>query len=345
MTAPGVTPRERILLTGKTGQLGWELERTLAPLGEVVAFARTELDLGQPDALRRAVRDVRPTVIVNAAAYTAVDAAEEDESTAHAVNGVAPGVLAEEARTLGALLVHYSTDYVFSGGKGVFSGGRGVFSGGKGGSSGGGGGTPYTETDPTDPESAYGRTKRDGERAVAAVGGAHLVFRTSWVYSLRGKNFLLTMARFFAAGRQLRVVDDQFGTPTWSRLLAEATAQVLAARCFGAGPADSDARRTALEEISGLYHLGANGETSWYGFAQAIIDRLAARAVAVGEARPANADVTPIPGSEFPQAAKRPPYGVLSKARFESVFDLRLPPWEEQLDLCLDDAPFEVHSP
>jgi len=331
MTAPGDTPRERILLTGKTGQLGWELERTLAPLGEVVGFARTELDLGQPDALRSAVRDVRPTVIVNAAAYTAVDAAEEDESTAHAVNGVAPGVLAEEARALGALLVHYSTDYVFSGEERVFSGG--------------GGGTPYTETDPTDPESSYGRTKRDGERAVAAVGGAHLVFRTSWVYSLRGKNFLLTMARFFAAGRPLRVVDDQFGTPTWSRLLAEATAQVLAVRCFGAGPAGSDARRTALEEISGLYHLGATGETSWHGFAQAIIDRLAARAVAVGEARPANADVTPIPGSEFPQAAKRPPYGVLSKARFESVFGLRLPPWEEQLDLCLRDAPFEVHSP
>ena len=311
----GADARDRILVTGKDGQVGWELLRTLSTLAPVVAVGRSELDLSQPGLIREVVRSVRPAVIVNAAGYTAVDRAEEETQAATAINGEAPGILAEEARTLGALLIHYSTDYVFDGTKK----------------------TPYTEDDPTCPESVYGESKRQGEEAIAAIGGAHLIFRTSWVYGMRGNNFLRTMVNFFRMGRQLRVIDDQVGTPTWSRLLAEATGQVLAGRFFGV----SD-RLSSVSEVAGLYHVGATGETSWHGFAQAIIDRVVRLSGDAELAAQDNTQVVAIPSIEFPQAAKRPARSVLAKERFQETFGCQLPQWEEQLELCMAGGDVQV---
>lgn len=221
----------KILLTGRDGQVGWELERALPALGEVVATDRNTLDLADSGAIRRVVREAKPEVIVNAAAYTAVDKAESEPEAAMRVNGTAPGVLAEEAKQLGALLVHYSTDYVFDGSKA----------------------TPYTEDDSPHPVSAYGRTKLAGERAVQASGCRYLILRTSWVYGLRGKNFYRTIAAKAAAGERLRVVDDQRGVPTTSRFLAEGTVALL------------------KKDATGLLHLVPSGETTWYGFAREIV--------------------------------------------------------------------------
>lgn len=222
----------KILLGGCGGQLGRELKRSLACLGEVVACDRRRLDLARADSLRAAVREIAPTVIVNAAAYTAVDKAESEPAVADAINGAAPGILAEEAKRLGALLIHYSTDYVFSGTKA----------------------TAYTEDDAPAPLSAYGRSKLAGEQAIAAAGCRHLVFRTSWVYGLHGANFMKTMLRLGRERDELRVVGDQVGAPTWTRHLADATALLL----------------TRRELPDGLYHLAAAGETSWHGYAEAI---------------------------------------------------------------------------
>lgn len=229
----------RILLLGRTGQLGWELLRTLAPLGEITAPPRSACDLGDPETLRRAVRGSRPDVIVNAAAYTAVDRAEAEREAAFAVNAHAPAALAEEAQRLGALLVHYSTDYVFDGGQ------RG----------------PYREDDTAHPLNVYGESKLTGEQAIAASGCRHLTLRTSWIYSARGANFFLTLRRMAAEPGELRVVADQYGAPNWSRPLAEATASILARGPLGALP-------------SGIYHLSARGRTSWHGYAQAILELL-----------------------------------------------------------------------
>ena len=222
----------KILLTGCAGQLGRELKRSLASLGELVACERRQLDLAQPEALRAAVRALAPTVIVNAAAYTAVDKAEAEPAAADAINAVASGVLADEARRLGALLIHYSTDYVFDGTKPA----------------------PYTEDDVPAPLSAYGRSKHTGELAIAASGARHLIFRTSWVYGLHGANFMKTMLRLGRERDELRVVGDQIGAPTWTRHLADVTALVLARR----------------DIPGGLYHLAAAGATSWHGYAEAI---------------------------------------------------------------------------
>jgi dTDP-4-dehydrorhamnose reductase len=231
----------RILLTGIGGQVGWELQRTLQPLGEVIACDRQKLDLADPDRLRAALRDIKPALIVNPAAYTAVDQAESEPELAQAINGAAPGLLAEEAKRLGALLVHYSTDYVFDGAKSA----------------------PYTEDDPTAPLGAYGRSKRAGEQAIAASGCRHLIFRTCWVYGARGRNFLRTMLRLARERDELSVVDDQHGAPTWSRLIAETTALALA--------------RHAGQQ--GIYHLAAAGATSWHGFATAIVAEARARGI------------------------------------------------------------------
>lgn len=286
----------KILITGGNGQVGWELQRALAPLGEVVAVARTQLNLADQDSIRQAVRHLGPDLIVNAGAYTAVDRAEEDEATAMAVNGAAPGVLAEEAKRVGAAIIHYSTDYVFDGTKG----------------------SPYEEIDGTNPESVYGASKLAGEHAVAAAGASYLTLRTSWVYGARGKNFLLTMLRLAAEREELRVVDDQIGAPTWSRMIAEATAAIVAqARAHG-GVA------SMLAERGGLYHLTASGQTSWFGFADAIV------AKAVKQPR-----TTPITTAEYPLPAKRPAYSVLSNARLERAFGIALPDWRASLDLCL----------
>jgi dTDP-4-dehydrorhamnose reductase len=223
----------RILLTGRNGQVGWELQGALAPLGELTALGRAELDLGDAGRIRDAVRTTKPDVVVNAAAYTAVDKAEAERDLAFAVNAVAPGILADEAKRAGALLVHFSTDYVFDGTKG----------------------SPYTETDPTCPINVYGASKLAGERSIAASGCRHLILRTSWVYGPRGNNFMLTMLRLARERPELRVVDDQVGAPTSSLAIARATAQLLRP---GAG---------------GLYHLSAAGETTWCGFARAIFAR------------------------------------------------------------------------
>jgi len=222
----------KILLTGAAGQLGRELKRSLSCFGELTACDRGQLDLAKPEALRAAVRAIAPTVIVNAAAYTAVDKAEAEPAAADAINAAAPGILAEEARRLGALMIHYSTDYVFDGAKP----------------------TPYAETDTPAPLSAYGRSKRAGELEIAASGARHLIFRTSWVYGLHGANFMKTMLRLGRERGELRVVGDQVGAPTWTRHLADVTALIVARR----------------EVPDGLYHLAAAGETSWHGYAEAI---------------------------------------------------------------------------
>ena len=291
-----------ILLLGANGQVGWELRRTLAPLGPVRALERADADLADPDALSRIVRETAPSLIVNAAAYTAVDRAEEDEASARAINAEAPGVLAEEARRLGIALVHYSTDYVFDG-----TGSR-----------------PAIESDPTAPLNAYGRTKLAGEAAIRDSGCAHLILRTSWVYSIRGANFLLTVQRLAGQLEELRIVADQTGAPTWARGIAEATALVLA-RC--GAPRDSG----ALAEKGGLYHMTAAGETTWHGFAGAVVDwmRTSGQPVRCKQ-------VSPIPTSDYPTPAKRPANSLLDCSKLNDAFGIAIPDWRDQLNLCVD---------
>jgi dTDP-4-dehydrorhamnose reductase len=291
-----------ILLLGANGQVGWELRRTLAPLGPVRALERSDADLADPDALSRIVRETAPSLIVNAAAYTAVDRAEEDEASARAINAEAPGVLAEEAKQLGIALVHYSTDYVFDG-----TGSR-----------------PAIESDPTAPLNAYGRTKLAGEVAIRDSGCAHLILRTSWVYSIRGANFLLTVQRLAGQLEELRIVADQTGAPTWARGIAEATALVLA-RC--GAPRDSG----GLAEKGGLYHMTAAGETTWHGFAGAVVDwmRTAGQPVLCKQ-------VSPIPTSDYPTPAKRPANSLLDCSKLNDAFGIAIPDWRDQLNLCVD---------
>jgi dTDP-4-dehydrorhamnose reductase len=287
----------RVLVTGAKGQVGEAVARLLEGHAQVAAHDRASLDLEKPDDIRWCIRDARPDVIVNAAAYTAVDRAESDEDRARAVNAVAPGILAEEAKRAGALLIHYSTDYVFDGELD----------------------RPYVETDATHPLSAYGRTKLEGERAVAAVGGRHLILRTSWVYAPRGRNFMLTMLRLAAERDELRVVDDQRGAPTSADALARATLALL----------------DAARETSGIYHATAAGVTTWFGFAGAIFDGRARR-LGEGFRIPA---LVPIATSDYPTPAKRPRNSVLSNAKLENVFGVRLGDWREGLDEALAALP------
>ena len=286
-----------ILLIGKIGQVGWELRRTLAPLARVTCVDFPEIDLTSGDSIRQRVRDTRPNIVINAAAYTAVDKAESELDKAMSINGVAPGILAEEARKLGALMVHYSTDYVFDGSKT----------------------TPYVEADPPNPLGAYGRTKLAGDEAVRAAGGAHLIFRLCWVYGARGQNFMLTMMRLAREREMLRVVGDQLGCPTWSRMIAEATAQAVkqavAAQDIGA--------------LTGTYHLASSGTTSWHGFADAIIKLMPADGKKC-------ARVEAITTAEYPTPTKRPAYSVLSCDKLQRAFGLRLPPWEDSLKQVLE---------
>jgi dTDP-4-dehydrorhamnose reductase len=282
----------RILLTGAGGQLGTTLKAALVPLGELVAFDRAALDVTDAGALARACRDFAPQVIVNAAAYTAVDKAESEPAAAQAVNARAPAILAGEAARLGALLVHYSTDYVFDGTKR----------------------TPHAERDPAAPLGVYGATKLEGERAVAASGCAHLILRSSWVYSPHGRNFLTTMLRLAEGKEELRVVDDQVGAPTTCALLAEETVRLIGL------PGVLSAR--------GLYHLTAGGETSWCGFARAIFARRARQGHRVPR-------VTAITTAEYPTPARRPAYSVLSNAALAADFGWRQPSWEAGLDEAL----------
>jgi dTDP-4-dehydrorhamnose reductase len=282
----------RILLTGIGGQVGWELARSLQPLGEVVALDRTGFDLGNPDLMRSVLRDLKPALIVNPAAHTAVDKAESEVALATAINATAPGILAEEARRLDALLIHYSTDYVFDGSKPA----------------------PYTEADPICPVNIYGQTKLAGEEAIRASGCRHLILRTSWVYGMRGGNFLRTMLRLARERDELRVVGDQFGAPTWSRMIAETTALAVA-------------RHRGQE---GVYHFVAGGETSWHGFAEAIIAR--GHALGFIEKVPT---VHRITSAEFPTPARRPANSRLDCRRLLNDFGLAQPDWRIQLNLCL----------
>jgi len=278
-----------ILVTGARGQLGAELVAALARCGRVVAVDRATLDLADPDAIVRMVRDVAPAWIVNAGAYTAVDRAEREPELAHAVNARAPGVLADEAKRAGALLVHFSTDYVFDGAAR----------------------TPYDEDAPANPLNVYGASKLAGERAVAASGACALTLRTSWVYGLRGANFLLTIRRLAAERDELHIVADQAGVPNWCRALAEATTAIVAQG------------RAAVAERAGLYHLCAAGETTWYGFACAI----------VGDVRVPR--VVPIATADYPTPARRPAYGVLATSRLRQAFGIELHDWRSLLQRCL----------
>jgi dTDP-4-dehydrorhamnose reductase len=283
--------RPTVLLTGADGQVGFELARSLAQHGELVALNRAALDLADADAIVAKVREIRPHLIVNAGAYTAVDRAETERDLAFAVNARAPGILAEEVRRLGAVLIHYSTDYVFDGLRT----------------------TPYDEEALANPLNVYGASKYEGERVVAASGARTIVFRTSWVYGARGRNFLLTMLRLAQERDELRVVADQHGTPNWCRTLSDATAAAVAHGL------------PWLAERTGLYHLASSGATTWHGFAQAI----------VGDApRPR---VVPIATSEYPTPARRPAYGVLSARKFEATFGYRMPDWRDGLAECRAD--------
>lgn len=282
----------RILLTGINGQVGWELQRTLQPLGDVIALDRSQLDLANPDALRAVVRDIKPKLIVNPAAYTAVDKAETEADLAMAINGTAPGILAEEARTLDALLVHYSTDYVFAG--------DGDF--------------PYTEASPVAPRNSYGRSKLAGEQAIQSTACRHLIFRTSWVYGLRGANFLRTMLRLGAERDALKIVGDQIGAPTWSRMIAEATSCAIARQ----------------QGQQGLYHLTAGGAASWYDFACAIFDLAHQRGMLARKP-----EVSRINSVDYPTPAERPKNSRLTCNKLREDFGLSIPTWDEQLNLCL----------
>ena len=288
--------RPRILITGAEGQLGWELARAFAPMGKVFAFDRAGLDLLDPDAIRARCREVRPSLLLNAGAYTAVDKAESEAELATRINAEAPGILAEEANRLGAPLIHYSTDYVFDGNATV----------------------PYQEGDATAPQSVYGRTKLAGEQAVTAVAKQYLIFRTSWLYGNRRQNFMLTMLRLGRERDELRVVADQIGSPTWVRPVSDATA--------GCVTTTSSAARINIP--SGIYHLAAAGQTSWHGFASAILDGTAA------EPRRA-VRVVAITTAEYPTPAKRPAYSVLSTSKLQEASGITPVEWREQLAGCL----------
>jgi len=272
----------RILLTGKNGQVGSALLATLPALGEVTAFDRSQLDLAEPDSIRAAVRDIRPQVIVNAGAYTAVDQAEREEALALRVNCDGPAILADEAERTGALLVHFSTDYVFDGEKP----------------------TPYVENDVTNPLNAYGRSKVAGEQAIQRSGCRHLILRTSWVYAETGKNFVLTMLRLARQKKELLVVDDQYGAPTSSRMLAAALPGVIAALSRDRG-------------VDGIYHMTASGRTTWCAFARTIL-----------RAKQITASVTGISTAEYPTAAARPRNSVLDNSKLQDKLGTALPPWE-----------------
>lgn len=309
--------KPKILLTGRNGQVGHELRSLLPRLGKVIALGRQELDLADPEAIRRVIRELRPQLIVNAAAYKVVDQAETDREAAYAINAHAPSVMAEEAKKIGAVLVHYSTDYVFDGLKRI----------------------PYEEIDEPNPLNVYGQTKLAGDRAIQAAAVHHLIFRTSWVYATRGRNFLLTVLRLASQTEELRLVDDQIGAPTWSRTIAVATAQILS-RFLPPDGTSSEQRKW-----SGVYHLTSAGETTWYDFAQAILeegsdsDRLGAwfRAATGGQPLIARR-VVPIPTREYPAPAQRPTYSVLANAKLAQTFGIRLPDWRMQLRMAFRDT-------
>lgn len=295
-----------ILLVGNDGQVAWELKRTLASLGRVTAVGRTtspSLDLTDLPGIRGVMRSIRPNLVVNAAAYTAVDKAEQDVTLAHCINAEALAILAEEAMAIDAGLIHYSTDYVFPGNAT----------------------SPYREDDPTGPLGVYGQSKLAGERAIRESGVRHLILRTAWVYGRRGGNFLLTMLRLMRERDSLGIVDDQYGAPTWSRLIAEATALIVARSQSG--------DRFDPGVHAGTYHLTCGGETTWFGFAS----RIRELAMACGLLDESAARINPIPTTAYPTPARRPAYSVLDNRRLADAFGIALPAWDDALALCLSD--------
>jgi dTDP-4-dehydrorhamnose reductase len=297
-----------ILLVGHEGQLAFELQRTLACLGKVTALGRhtrPALDLTDPGRIRETVRTLKPALIVNAAAYTAVDKAEQEPELAYRINGEAVGILAEEAAALDAGLIHYSTDYVFPGDAT----------------------RPYGEDDETGPLGVYGASKLAGEAAIPDTGVRYLILRTAWVYGSRGQNFLRTLLRLMRERDSLGIVDDQHGAPTWSRLIAEATA-LMVARCTDAGQFEP-------HDLGGAYHITCGGQTTWFGFASRIRELALARGLLDDSA----AALNPIPTSTYPTPAQRPGYSVLSNTRLAENFELALPDWDTALALCLAETP------
>ena len=297
-----------ILITGKNGQVGWELQRVLKTR-PVIALDRDAMDLSKPDSLRRTIADLRPSIIINTAAYTAVDLVEEEPDYAQMVNGNAPGIMAEEAKKLGALLIHYSTDYVFDGSKRE----------------------PYIETDQPNPLNTYGMTKLIGERAIESSGANYLIFRTSWVYSARGRNFLLTILRLAREREELKIVNDQIGIPNWSHAIADATAAVIAKLQPPKKPARG---RPSSKDLTGTYHMAGAGATSWFGFAEAILEEIhqgGFPATVMGKVPITAKKVLPISTAEYPTRARRPAYSVLDSTKLKKTFGVELPDWREQL--------------
>jgi dTDP-4-dehydrorhamnose reductase len=291
-----------ILLLGKDGQVGWELQRALAPLGVLTACGRKEADLDQLDALRETVRRVQPDIIVNAAAYTAVDKAESEVQAARRINSEAVGLLAEEAHTLDAWLVHYSTDYVFDGANAA----------------------PYTEDHPANPLSVYGRTKFEGEERIRQSGARHLIFRTSWVHAARGNNFVKTMLRLARERDELKVIDDQHGAPTSAELIVDVTA--LALHQLSSMP-DGAA-------LSGTYHLSASGHTTWYDYARYVLELAQAHGVALKASPDA---VRAIPTEAYPLPATRPRNSRLDTTKLANTFHLQLPDWRHHVQRLVDE--------
>ena len=291
----------KILLIGTNGQIGGELQRTLAGFGGLVSTDRHTLDVTDGRRIRDAIRSVQPALIVNAAAYTAVDKAEHEPEVAVAINAKAPEIMAEEAKKLNCTLIHYSTDYVFDGAKH----------------------SPYVESDTPNPLNVYGRSKLAGENAVTASGARHLIFRTSWIYSTRGSNFLLTVRRLLRERPELRIVNDQIGSPTWARDIAEGTAKALHILLK-----QNQQRR---EQMTGLYHLTASGQTSWHGFAAEIM------AMSESSAHNIPAKLVPIATSEYPTPARRPLNSILSNEKFQKTFGFGLPHWKDSLKRVLSE--------
>lgn len=283
------------MLIGRNGQVGWELQRTLAPVGEVIALNRRQMEFTRPAQICERVRDIKPDLIINTAAYTAVDKAEEEADLARAVNGTAPGILAEEAKRINAILIHYSTDYVFDGAKK----------------------SPYTEEDLPNPLSIYAMSKLEGEQAVRAVGVPHLILRVSGVYGVRRKNFMLTVLRLAKEGQLLRVVNDQISCPTWDRMIAEATAQIIAQGY------------PALIEKGGTYHLSGGKKASWYDFARGILDRFYGPGLYPVK-------LVPISTAEYSAPVRRPAFSALSNEKLRKTFGLAMPHWDTALDLLID---------
>jgi dTDP-4-dehydrorhamnose reductase len=284
----------KILLTGRTGQVGYELERSLQGLGEIIAVDRGQMDLSNLDQVRDVIRQIKPTLIINPAAYTAVDLAESEQELAMRINGEAPAIMAEEAKKLGAAMIHYSTDYVFDGTKT----------------------SPYVETDPTNPVNVYGRTKLAGELAIQNAGIRYLILRTSWIYGMRGKNFLLTALRLAQHRDELRIVGDQHGSPTWCRTIADTTARAIL---------QAQGSTDWWEQKGGMYHLTAQGQTTWAGLTEAILQNASL------SKKPT---VTRITTQEYPAPAKRPENSVMSCEKLMNNLQFGLPTWDRALQLC-----------